>query len=119
MKSEQFPIQPNGGKQMRSNLEHAPEKVRQVAAQAAGGNKKAEARLKAMAAAGGRAAAETRALNKARKQAELDELTTRQARSYSLSPEGDVLPPDPAVIEALEEVLARLKEKGGQGEHAN
>ena len=59
--------------------------------------------LRRMGKKGGENAAFNRDLRKAKKQEELKKLALEQARSYTISPEGDVLPPDPNIIEALEE----------------
>ncbi len=55
--------------------------------------------LSAMGRKGARIAAENRELQKIRKQKIVEEVAAEQAKFLTLSPEGDVLPPDQNIIE--------------------
>ncbi|HUQ29987.1 MAG TPA: hypothetical protein VM103_00485 [Candidatus Paceibacterota bacterium] len=72
--------------------------------------------LRRMASKGGKVTAERRQMEKTIQTNETkDELTKaalEQAQTYSLSSEGDVLPPDPTIVKALEEELESQKLDG-------
>lgn len=72
-----------------------PEKVR--TAQIKGDHRA----LSVMGKKGGEHAAINRDLKKAKEEEWLREAAIEQAKLLSLSPEGDVLPPDPTIIENL------------------
>ena len=57
--------------------------------------------LSRMGKKGGEQAAIKRALRKEALERRLKELALEEAKLYSVSPEGDILPPDPNIIESL------------------
>ena len=59
--------------------------------------------LRAMARKGGEHAAANQVFRKEEREQDLRETALAQAKLFSLSSEGDVQPPDPAVLAAIEE----------------
>ncbi len=78
-----------------------PEKVRR--AQLAGDSEA----LSRMGSKGRKHGAILQKLHKKDREGVVDEIVREQAKLYTVSPEGDVLPPDPEVVASLEKARKR------------